>query len=481
MISNEAPSSRSTTLRDTVPRILQQQEQQPNEKDNGDKDDENDDTTSVASSSSHHTDASFWGNPVRFANPFVENNEAEEDTSSQNAITDEADNTNDREARNLELLVRDRPWMFVPTTKSNANPNDETDILPDPPAAMDGSLRDTSNTRYRSRQTTDRSDWMPPVSAAEELNHLNHLCDDDTMSVVTATIAETMKRLTQQQDEDQTKYCISDKIIPTMTSDSCAVVVEGTTRTGGGSRRIDFAGQTTSHGFSGERHGNSNNESENNRDGQKNEGSINSHKRSRKSQSKKKRKYYDNGRKASEKMRCQYMPTAAPLIADPHSDAESLYDWVPEEVKSQLSSRQGDYDSDDDDEYIDVVDDNDIESDDDDEDEDIAIYTDTDVEANRSTVSNGYGGKLESGSSLYDEISIVEIEKDHQSRMENDEIGFHSARDDHGKVAAAAFPAPPSDTNYVSEKPSRIVHYVICLIIVSIPSVVFGIRFFAPR
>jgi len=485
MLSNEVPSSRTTTLRDTVARLTKQQEQQLNEKDNGDKDEEDDDTGSVISTSSHHSEASFWGNPVRFVNPFSEIEKAEEETSSQNAIMDEADNANDHEPRILELLVQDRPWVFVPTTKSNAS--EETDMLPDPPAAMDGSLRDTSNTRYRSRQTTDRSDWMPPVSSgtasAAEGFHQHH-CDDDTMSVVTATIAETMKRLTQQQLEDQMDNSNSDKINPTTTSDSCAVV-EGTMRTGGPSRRIDFAGQTTSHGFSGERNtkkNNSiNNESEKNREGQKNQGPTNNHKSSRKSQSKKIRNYYDNGRKVKEKMRCQYMPTAVPSIADPHSDEEGLYDWVPEEVKSQFSSHQGDDDSDDDDDYIDVVDGNDIESDDDDdddEDEDIAIYTD--VEANRSTFSSGYGGKHESESSFYDEISIVESDKDHQSRVENDAIGLHSARDDRGNLTAA-FPAPPSDTNYASEKPSRIGHYVICLIIVSIPSVVFGIRFFAPR
>jgi hypothetical protein len=475
MLSNE-PSSRTT------PREAKQQ--QPNEED----DDDDDDTGSEVSSS--HSVASFWGNPVRFANPFLEKEEKE--VSSQDAITDETD----REQRNLELLVRDRPWMFAPTTKAKAN-EEEQDVLPDPPAAMDGSLRETG-TRYRSRQTTQRSDWMPPVSSGIASVGSNHHCDDETMSVVTATIAETMQRLTQQeqsqqqsqlqQTDDSNSYSSTTNTINPTTSDSCAVV-EGTTRTGGPSRRIDFAGRTTTHGYNSDeqntkkKNNNNNNNESNNRESQKNEDTTdNNNSSSRRSRSIKIRKYYNNGRKANEKVRFQYMPTAIPTIANPYSDEESLFDWVPEQVRAQIS-QQGDES----DEYIVIIDS-------DSNDEDIDVNTDIDVEANRGTVPSGNDGKSELGSSFYDEISIFESNKDNQSMVENDigedrrtdcdTIGIHSERDGRRRVAAAAaasVAAPGSDMNHASEKPSHIVHYVICLIIVLIPAVVFGIRFLAPR
>lgn len=125
---------------------------------------------------STHSAASFWGNPVRFADPFREKDETDDD----------------REPVG-------KKWAY----EKPDSEDQEEDDSPDPPAAMDGSIHRNKHytTTTPKEKQPDQNHWMPPSShQMEDTPTPDDQQSDDgnegILSAFTTTIAETMRKLT---------------------------------------------------------------------------------------------------------------------------------------------------------------------------------------------------------------------------------------------------------------------------------------------
>jgi len=260
--------------------------------------------------------ASFWGNPVRFADPLRDKEEME--PSSENATTDECEPFHRNEYKQAQHVYRQEQqkqyppprdwntrWMSPQTivnTSSSHHGSQQDDGLPDPPAALDGSGHSAhkgsnSSGKRTSSGTTRKNPWMPPkvARAGKAMEEGEDSDQDDVLSSVHSTIAETMEQLTKNANNSKQQQ----------QRDAKRTLLQAT-------KRIDFAGRTTA--FPG--HGDGNSASNN-------------------SSSTRLRKYYGNDGKRNEEILALYMgmPIVDPAIENPDTDEEELFDWVPLEAK----------------------------------------------------------------------------------------------------------------------------------------------------
>jgi hypothetical protein len=428
--------------------------------------------------------ASFWGNPVRFDNPNREK-EAETDDSTQDVITKEEDP--DHRLQPMNWIHR---WMTPARSVDEYDYDYSDDVIgqPDPPAAMDSSLfldADAACQRSINKSSSRNGNpWMPPAYATEDTTTVDEEESTknkaessayesmpvvssayESLSAVTSTIAETLQRLREQErQQDKTETSTTaDTMIP---GDSSAASSKSS------SRRLDFAGQTTTGG-----------------DG----GSV----CSRDSASLKIRKYYKQGKTANERLRRLYMPTAIPVINELDEEEEGLFDWVPPQYKHEEDDVEGRN------VYMGVNFGDSFDDDDENYDIDIEASRQTSRQTSRdatleashdSTISSAKDGTTDPGSSsLFDEIEISNSGSDdgshssskRQLAAEDDESERKAfgGRDVEQSVATGL--DSEHDMNLQEKKMCCIRPWGIGLIIVLIPGialgVVFGLRWWKSR
>ena len=449
--------------------------------------------TDMAPERSSHSSASFWGNPVRFADPLREKEDSE--YSSEEAITEDVD-PHHREPVGSKIKTLYHPYS---TTPHSYDEDYEIKALPDPPAAMDGKIHKDKYTTFINDSRHSKSiqnPWMPPSTHQREDTGNEKgasyqqapRSNEEVLFMVNATIVETMERLTQGENDP---HQFMDASSTPNSRDPSAV---------GNSKRIDFSGQTATAGYVKKAHSND----ENSR------GSDHS----RLSTSLKIRKYYDNGRDANEEMRRLYMPTAVPMIANPRKEDEKLYDWVPRKYKGSQNDndshgsigRSARYDADD--ENYTNNDDSNYDSNYESKDElngesnyesnyDDNITRDSqDYDISLKGALSGTDYRSDSGYSSYDDratrttnksssvdLDIVDSDVDNPAKnrsVDGDTSAIHSDEEEGGIAATIDTTELEANNETVAKKafPCHCLHICICLILLLVPGVVFGMRYY---
>ena len=357
---------------------------------------------------------------------YTEESYQTEETFEMVTVEDEAENPPPAESGNEKSTHSSASFWGNPARygdpfrEKDETGEQEKDESKDPPADMKESLHkniDYSRTALN-ESGMEENPWMPPShQQKEEITPPSEEKDDRNegiLSAFTNTIAETMKKLTGGDKPETSNQS------PT-------------------SARVDFAGHTYS-------------------------------------TTQNIRKYYDKGRNrnANEDMRVLYMPTRVPDIENPDTDEEELFDWVPKKYKTTKdkspvvengavnSSEADDPYSADDENYVSAYtsDDENYKSTDD------RIFT-TEEE---DEIESGYLSYEEQAS--YEGDAVETIYSEHKTAR----LSPNGTSETNDLTAVE----PQDATTETKRKlfPCHCVHVCICLIIVLVPLVVFGIKYY---